>query len=57
MKQKLAEIGQEQELENRVTKRRKNIRTSRQDTVEEELVDWKIVQRNLIRISVKRYKS
>lgn len=50
MKQKLAEIGQEQELENRVIKRRKYIRISRQDTVEEELVDWKIVQRNLIRI-------
>ena len=56
-KAKIGRIWTEQELENRVTKRRKKLRISRQDTVKEELVDWKIVQSNLIVISVNIYKS
>ena len=56
-KAKIGRIWTEQELENRVTKRRKKLRISRQDTVKEELVYWKIVQSNLIVISVNIYKS
>lgn len=56
-KAKNGRIWTEQELENRVTKRRKKLRISRQDTVKEELVDWKIGQSNLIVISVNTYKS
>lgn len=55
--QKLAEFGQNRNWKIESLIGEKKLRISRQDTVKEELVDWKIVQSNLIVISVNIYKS